>query len=171
MPKQSSRDFRAALERHFEAVYGYVAYRLEPDVEAAADVTQEVFLAAFRAWPDFRRNGPALHWLRAIARRKVADHFRERARREAALARRHQNDPPSPPADQAGEATLIAAVMKSIPPEYAELLEEKYLDGLSARQIARRRGKSEKAVESALARARQAFRQHHDRLRCYEERP
>ncbi len=54
--------------------------------------------------------------------------------------------------------------MRRLPDGYADLLEEKYLDGLSIRTMARRRGQSEKAVESTLTRARAAFREIYHRL-------
>jgi DNA-directed RNA polymerase specialized sigma24 family protein len=57
-----------------------------------------------------------------------------------------------------------------LPQDYANLLEEKYLDGLSVRQIAQRRGVGEKSVESALSRAREAFREKYERLQIQQER-
>ena len=60
---------------------------------------------------------------------------------------------------------MLSVVMRSVPPECAELLEEKYLDGLSVRDMARRHGKTEKAIESALTRARAMVRERSLQLR------
>ena len=49
--------------------------------------------------------------------------------------------------------------MQAVPEHYTELLEEKYMDGLSVREMAERRRTSEKAIESALTRARAKFRE------------
>ncbi len=156
MPEDKSESLEAVFDRHFDDVYGYVAYRLAPDLEAARDVTQEVFLAALRSWASYRGDGAVVSWLRAIARRKVADHLRLRGGRDC------QADPEVlsqlADADDVGarkRAFLLAQVMRTLPPEYVELLEEKYLDGLSVRQMARKHARTEKAIESALARARQ----------------
>ena len=52
----------------------------------------------------------------------------------------------------------ISQVMQALPEAYAELLQEKYLDGATVRAMAESREQSEEAVESALARSREAFR-------------
>ena len=168
MPKRNPSDFAATFDRHFDDVYGYVAYRLVPDLDAAAEVTQEVFLAALKGWAAYRGNGPPLNWLRAIARRKVADHFRSRP----SQGRQVNVDVLATPADDAGpaeRALLVSQVMRSLPGDYAELLEEKYLEGLSVREIAQRRKATEKAVESALSRARLAFREKFLKMQPNEE--
>ncbi len=169
MCAQGERDFEKICCSCFDDVYSYVAFRVAPDAEAASDITQEVFLAALKALPDFQGEGSPLAWLRAIARHKVGDYFRARK----AL--------PDPPADsQLGvvvggwskhqqEALLVSQVLRRLPANYAELLEEKYLDEASVREIARRRNMSEKAVESALSRARDAFRKAFERLYIKEE--
>jgi DNA-directed RNA polymerase specialized sigma24 family protein len=59
--------------------------------------------------------------------------------------------------------------MRELPVKYADLLEEKYLEGLSVADIARRRGESDKAVESNLSRARDAFRQAFARMNQAKE--
>ena len=163
--------FEAAFERCFDEVYGYVAYRVAPDVEAAADLTQEVFLAALKGWGRFRGDASPLTWLRAIARRKVADHFRARPRAEPPTIADVSEAPSGKDEAAQDKAVLISRVMGSLPGDYADLLEEKYLEGLSVRQIARRRKASQQAVSSALHRAREAFRETFLRLQTNEEMP
>ena len=163
--------FDEVFRSHFREVYGYVAYRLFPDRDAAAEVTQDVFLAAVEAWPTYRGECSPIAWLRGIARRKTADWFRGRAARPAASAA-DMNEVPAPEAgsDANDERTAaISSVMRSLPQDYANLLEEKYLDGLSVRQIAQRRGVGEKSVESALSRAREAFREKYERLQIQQQ--
>ena len=153
------------LGRYFEPVYSYVAYRVAPDREVARDITQEVFLAACKSAGSLQNGDSALAWLRAIARSKVADHFRSSAARgdevlasDELLAGLSVSDQTAASQEQQLRATRVSIVMRSLPGDYAEVLEEKYLDGLSVRSIAQREGRSEKAVESALVRAREAFR-------------
>jgi RNA polymerase sigma-70 factor (ECF subfamily) len=151
-------DFGAIYDRHFRDVYAYVAYRLGGRTAAVEDLVEEVFLAALKGLPRFRPERPVLTWLRAIARNKVADHFRSAGRSHAPLP---DGDPEADAqlASPARErAARVSAAMQALPPHYVALLEEKYLDGLSVRQMAGRRGVNPKAVESALARARGAFR-------------
>ena len=170
MPRGSADNPQSAFDRHFGDVYGYVAYRLAPDPEAAQEVTQEVFLAALESWSSYRGDSSLLSWLRAIARHKVADHFRLKAQR---TGQTEPCDLAAVPAPGLGEpldrVVLLAQVMRSLPTESVELLEEKYLEGLSIRQMAHARGRSEKSVESALARAREMLKDRLVRLEARQE--
>lgn len=51
------------------------------------DISQEVFLTAYRQLGTFRRGDDLGAWLRGIARNKLHDHFRGAARRHKALER------------------------------------------------------------------------------------
>ena len=53
---------------------------------------------------------------------------------------------------------LVQVTLDHLPSLYADALEAKYAHGDSVREIALRIGKSEKATESVLTRARAAFR-------------
>jgi RNA polymerase sigma factor (sigma-70 family) len=53
---------------------------------------------------------------------------------------------------------MVNATMSQLPPHYRECLEKKYVEGKSVREMAGGMGVSEKAVESLLTRAREAFR-------------
>ena len=148
-----------AFGRHFDDVYGYVAYRLAPNLHAAQEVTQDVFLAAMEGWDSYRGDGQVLSWLRAIARHKLANYFRQQSQRICPTSLDAQAEAlASPAAAMTDRAMLLSQSMRSLPPEYVELLEEKYLEGLSVRQMAQRRTRTEKAVESALSRARELLR-------------
>ena len=54
--------------------------------------------------------------------------------------------------------TMVNAAMSQLPPHYREALEAKYVRGSSVRDIATALGLSEKAAESQLTRAREAFK-------------
>ncbi len=150
--------FEAVCKKHVADVYGYVAFRLAPRIEDAQDLTQDVFVAGWKSWKGFRGETTPLQWLRAIARRKIADYF--------------QNQPAAGSAgdigsvcetqvdgEAANRVERLSFVLRQITPELRELLEEKYLEGLSVREMAQQRGKTEKAIESALSRARQMVRE------------
>ena len=169
MAQEEPRDIGVLFDRHFSAVYGYVAYRVAPDTEAARDITQEVFLAAVRGLPAGLNDGAVVAWLRSVARNKTADYFR--AHRDALAfevdAREPQEKPAGSPAQE--QATLVSLVMRRLPRHYADLLEDKYIEGLSVREIAQRAESTEKAVESALSRAREAFREAFAKLQSQQE--
>ena len=53
---------------------------------------------------------------------------------------------------------LVQLTLDSLPAKYGDVLEWKYIHGLSVAEIAARLKMGSKAVESLLTRARQAFR-------------
>jgi RNA polymerase sigma-70 factor (ECF subfamily) len=153
--------FEELFDRHFEEIYSYVAFRVAPDIDGARDVTHEVFTAALASFSTLRQNESGGAWLRAIARHKVADYFRNRRAAPTSVGDainqvRSHGDGPLSPAQVA--AIQVSIALRRLPRRDAELLEEKYLEGRSVREMAGSRGTTEKAVESALSRAREAFR-------------
>ena len=169
LDRASSARLEEILEQYFEPVYAYVTYRVAPDFDAARDITQETFLACIEGLSEYRGEASLLRWLRAIARNKVVDHIRSvagRVSREVGSATLNDLHVESDPASlEARErALLVGEVMRRLPQHYAEILEAKYLDGLSVEDIARRRDSTAKAVESTLSRARNAFRAAYDEV-------
>jgi RNA polymerase sigma-70 factor, ECF subfamily len=151
-----SCDFGALVEQHFDAVYGFVAYRVAPDIETARDITQEVFLTAVQRIPTGLSQGSTTAWLMTVARNKTVDHFRSRRVTQAL-----NDEMAALQTDLTSEqerATLVSQVIRILPPQYAELLELKYIEGCSVREIVERTNSTQKAVESSLVRAREAFR-------------
>jgi|HigsolmetaAR202D_1030399.scaffolds.fasta_scaffold00069_6 RNA polymerase sigma factor, sigma-70 family len=71
--------FNVLVKRYERRVYG-LCYRLLGDQEQAADVTQEVFLSAFRHICSFN-GGPLAPWILRIASNACVDHLRARRRR------------------------------------------------------------------------------------------
>ena len=156
------KSFSELYERCFEAIYAYIAFRTAPaGPELVQDITQETFLAAFQSLQEKPASIPDVAWLRAIARNKVADHFRRRAvstRSSAAWLDVVDHLSASSALEPRVDAEQVAETLRKIGPGYASLLEEKYLDRLTVKQMADLRQTTIKAVESALTRAREAFR-------------
>ena len=170
MPEGNVESFQSVFDHYFGEVYGYVAYRLAPDRDAAQDVTQEVFLAAWQNWDAYRGDGPVLSWLRGIARRKVADRLREKVKGHCpAEMMDFAAATDSGEVQRQERSLLLAQTMRLLPAKCVELLEEKYLEGFSVRQMAEKRAQTEKAVESALSRARDMLRTSFQRLQAKEE--
>ena len=167
--------FEQLYDRHLDEIYGYLAYRLAPDVEAAQDVCQDVFEAALHGFHEVRDPASFRGWLFQIARHKIADHYRAHAARdgfatiESSQADLRLDPPALADPDRIDRATIAAHVMRRLPAQYAELLEDKYLRGLSVNDLAQVRRQTAKAVESALARARDAFRRDYAALHAQEE--
>jgi RNA polymerase sigma-70 factor (ECF subfamily) len=84
MPRASPNveQFDTWLGEHVTALYR-VAYRLIGDAHAAEDVVQDTFRSAWTSRELFDSSRSERAWLMAILRRRVADHWRRRERREA----------------------------------------------------------------------------------------
>jgi RNA polymerase sigma factor (sigma-70 family) len=103
-------------------------------------------------------------WLRTVAGRRIADHYRAVSRVQHLLPQNHNSRSDCAGADPAKHQELqetrqlVRRAMDSMPEQYRMALEWKYLDQLSVREIAARWKMTEKAVESILFRARREFR-------------
>lgn len=149
-----------------DAIYGYVRHRLIPRVDAAEDIVQEVFLAAWDDLANFRGQSSLRAWLLGIARHKVEDYYRRRLREPHALTPEEMNDSEAPVLIQEADELIdkhriesrIRLTLASLPESYGLILLWRYWENRSAREIASAIGKSEKAVERLLARARAQFK-------------
>jgi RNA polymerase sigma-70 factor (ECF subfamily) len=155
-------------EEHVRELYGFVFRVVRGDPQTAADVFQDTWLDAIRHIGQFDpKRGELRSWLFGIARRRVALHWRQRlARRGTAAAARAEvpvevSDGAVVPDDvleHLEQAAVVQASLLALPPERRQVLLDKYVEELSVAQIAARTGKSPKAVESLLSRAREQFR-------------
>lgn len=78
--------FRTLVRAYGLSLRSYLASQVY-HMDDVDDLAQEVFLAALRGLPGFRRGDDFGAWLRGIARNKLLNHFRSAARRSDALAR------------------------------------------------------------------------------------
>ena len=73
-----SNAFSSLYHAHAEKVFRHVSYRV-PDKADAEDITQEVFIRAWRAVGRYRiGETPFISWLLAIAKNLIADFYRLR---------------------------------------------------------------------------------------------
>jgi RNA polymerase sigma-70 factor (ECF subfamily) len=155
-------------EQYGGALYGFAFHLCGGESAWAEDVRQETLLAAASSIQNFRGEAPLFGWLCAIARRKAADELRRRGRMadpipedEASAGAWDGLETEPLPETWVERAELRAQVIEalwSLPPEYHRLLIARYADGIGVGTLARRSGRSYKAVESMLARARAALR-------------
>jgi RNA polymerase sigma-70 factor, ECF subfamily len=78
--------------------------------EAADDVTQEVFLRAYRALPSFRGDSSARTWLLSIARRTCADAIRDLRRRRRLVTRLERPEAVADPTRAVPVEALLAGL-------------------------------------------------------------
>jgi RNA polymerase sigma-70 factor, ECF subfamily len=164
-----AKDRKAAAEfvaRYADAVYGYVSRRLAPRRDLVEDVVQDVFLAALQKLTTFAGQSSVVGWLLGIARHKVEDFYRAQLREPDPLP--GDGDAPSAGSTvEPGLDDLIDAaraqektrqILERLPAAYSAALLWRYWEQRSIREMAAQTGKTEKAIERLLARARTSFR-------------
>jgi RNA polymerase sigma-70 factor (ECF subfamily) len=175
MVLQFERDLRHALIDRVEALRVYVEMKIPERLKftiPADDILQEVWVAAHAGIADFQPDGPnALdRWLLTITNNRLIDAFRAartikrggetRCVRDAhrrmhsfctLFARlRSPGKTPSREVRQFEAARAIELSLACLPSERRRVIELRFVDGLSCREIADQLGKSERAVNSLL---------------------
>jgi RNA polymerase sigma-70 factor (ECF subfamily) len=127
--------------------------------DTAREVLQQTLLRAVKYMRIITTEPELWSWLTVLARTAAVDNIRREHRYLGFLTRwgRESSQPFPPSVEGQGEVELEAAlsvVWEELPAEDRNLLERKYLDGVSIRAMAASLETSEKAVESRLTRAR-----------------
>lgn len=149
-----------------------VALKLTGDSDDAADLTQETFLRAFRAWGRFRGESATYTWLYRIVvnlnKDRIGREVRRRERETSIDTGSSQSGPidiedvsdtPHKEAERYEARDLLAEAIRDLPDGYRECVVLKDIEGLSYEEIAQVMDITVEAVRSRLARARQQLRQ------------
>lgn len=158
------RAFEILYETYKRMVWN-VAYRMTFRFDEAEDVTQEVFLAAWRALPRYRNEAAFSTWLYRIAVNTTLNHLRaaksnpvstDKDVYQAALDKDQfiQYNPEAPARAVEAEQTL-ARLLARLEPERRLALILREIEGLSYEQIAEAMETPLGTVRSRIARARE----------------
>ena len=150
-------------------LYGFFYSHTSGDATLAEDLVQETFVSAIESNTSFdAARGDYWPWLWTIARRRLAEAMRKQYRTgptpsfeetESALAKACDSEPLPPEILQRKETRLrIGSVLASLSELHRSVLKLRYHDSRSVKDVAEELNRSEKATESLLARAREAFR-------------
>ena len=165
--------FQQLFDRFFPRLYRFALARLDGDPDAARDVVQQTFCNAIERLAGYRGEAALYTWFCQICRNVLTDYWRGRQRREHHFVPLEDRaevravlealtapsvDSPEVGVWQSEVRRVVEAAVDGLPGHYGDLLEWKYIDGLSVKDIAARLGESPKATESMLGRARAAFR-------------
>jgi RNA polymerase sigma-70 factor (ECF subfamily) len=155
-------------ERFGGALYLYAFHLAGGEGAWAEDIRQETLLAAASAVRRYRGDAPLFGWLCSIARRKAADELRRRGRLadppededpSSAFQARIEGEPlPEELLEKAEIRARTVEALWSLPPDYRQLLIARYVEEVDVEALARRFGRTYKATESMLSRARTAMR-------------
>jgi len=152
----------AAYRRHGRLVYSFARRVVGP--ELADEVTQDVFLAAWRSHHRFDADrGSLAGWLTGIARHKVADALRRQYRADARVERAGRltlAEPEPADVDAMAQRMVIADGLAELRPDIREMVELAFYSDLTHEQIAERTGRPLGTVKSQIRRSLATLRRH-----------
>jgi RNA polymerase sigma-70 factor, ECF subfamily len=152
---------RDAYDAHGALVYSICRRSL--GAEAAKEVTQDVFVSAWRARDQFdptRGSLPA--WLVGITKRRVIDHLRGERRhadRRADELPEWSSDGAEPPVDRLADRLLVADALGALPERAREVIELAYIHDLTHNEIAERTGLPLGTIKSDIRRGLSKIRE------------
>jgi RNA polymerase sigma-70 factor (ECF subfamily) len=169
-------DFAEIVSQNYQRVFN-VIYRLIDDREEAADLTQDTFVNACRAYDDFRHESQVYTWLYRIAVNLTKNRLERRGRQQSV-----EGVSTDAPLDLAQEDDLFRQIEDSrmeperavynlelrqvlveavarLRPDYKEVVVLRDYQGLTYEEMAVVLGCSVQAVKSRLFRARTVLRE------------
>ncbi len=168
------RAFNAFFDQYYGRAYRFCQRRVSDN--HAEDIAMDTINQALRRIETYRGEASLLTWVYQVARSQLSAHFRREAKHQPvvliddsdqlraeveSLAQAVSESPESQLArDQ--QHHIVHSMLDQLPGNYGDLLELKYIEGLSVQEIADQLGSTAVSVQSSLARARRAFRSTYD---------
>jgi RNA polymerase sigma-70 factor (ECF subfamily) len=174
MLEGDQRAFDDFFHGYFDRLYRFALVRLNHDADTAEDVVQQTLVKAIDKIALYRGESALFTWLCRICRNTIVDTFRSSGQARARIVPFEENeeirlalesisamqtDDPETGTANAQLTRLVRVVLDYLPRRYGQVLEWKYIEGLSVKEIAGCLGVAPKAAESTLTRARNAFKE------------
>jgi RNA polymerase sigma-70 factor (ECF subfamily) len=159
--------FELLVRKYQHRVHALVRRYVRDDAEAQ-DVTQEAFIRAWRALPNFRGDSQFYTWLYRIAVNTAKNHLVSLGRRppgddiemddaeQRGDASLHDNATPEQELQRSEVEREVLAAVAALPAELRDALTLREVEGLSYDEIAERMGCPIGTVRSRIFRAREA---------------
>lgn len=166
------RAFDRFFEENFSRLYRFALTRLSDDPDAAREVAQITLSKAVRKLHTYKGEAALFTWLCTICRNETSDWLSRQGRYRAHIILAEDFAEVRAAVDSLQESErlgpegqfrrtellrLIQVALDRLPPSYGDVLEWKYIEGHSVREIAARMEIGREAAQSLLARARRAF--------------
>ncbi len=170
--KGDERAFDQFFDENFARLYRFALTRLSDDPDAAREVAQITLGKAARKLHTYKAEAALFTWLCAICRNETSDWLARQGRYRdhivltedfpdvrAAVDSFQVPEQMSPDRHyrRVELLRLIQVALDQLPPKYGDILEWKYIEGHSIREISERMNLGTEATQSLLARAKRAF--------------
>ena len=154
--------FRQLVEAYQTPAYRLAARMCGPD--SAEDVTQEAFLAAWRALPEFRGDCRFSTWLYRLVSNAAIDCLRrEKKHRDTGdvddLELPDSGPSPQEQAERSDTRDAVRRALDRLSPEHRQVLLLRFMQELDYGEIARALNVSEGTVKSRINRAKSKLRE------------
>lgn len=145
-----------------DKIYNFIIVRTNGNREAAEEIFGETIYSIIKSVSNIKSDKNILGWMFQIAKRRLYDYIKKNKKDENNVE--FLND------ISASEDNIIEELldkekllmtniaMDSIKPEFKEILELKYINDMSQKEIAKKLNKSVSAIENMLYRAREALK-------------
>lgn len=167
--KGDTSAFGQLVEAHQSKIYS-LCYRMTGNAEDAADLTQEVFLSAWRSLSRFQEQSSFGTWVYRMATNASIDFLRREKRRQV-LSMTMEEDSEERQAqvpderysphrllEQKEARQAVADALAALSPEHRQALVLREMEGLSYQEIGQLLDLEEGTVKSRIARARLALK-------------
>lgn len=156
--QENPEKFAELYEKYAASVREYFTRRLRGDTVVAEDLTQEVFVRAFRYLPGFRMaNASYYTYLLHVAHNVLINHYRTERHQLVSYQHDGMMGDFVAKSDHAGEDDIVT-LLKTLGEKEKAIMLLKYRDGLKVKEIAALVGKSENAVKLILSRTRKRLK-------------
>jgi len=154
--------FREFHQLYFHRLYQFLLVVARGEEHEAREALQETLLRVVRHARKFDDEEAFWCWLKVVARNAARDGGRKQHRYFGLLQKfaehlRNSAKPVAPNDPPLGD--LLEESLEELPPQDRHIIEAKYLEGATVRELAADTGLTEKAVESRLLRLRQRIRE------------
>ncbi len=151
--------FRQFQALYFDRLYRFLLVVAHGDETQAREALQETLMRVARHARPFEDEDVFWHWLKAIGRNTARDAARSRRRYLSLLERFTSHSEPPPVGQDNALASALEESVGELEPGDRILIEGKYLEGQTVRELSAHSGLSEKSVESKLLRLRRQLRE------------
>lgn len=155
---------RIFFAENVNSLYRFIYYRVAQNKEDAEDLLQETVMSAIGSIRNFKGKSSLFTWLCGIAKHKILTFHRKHMRKIEKmdkvmevmigdLEQKHLNE------DTIKQTkSFVNIVLSALPVHYQKCLVQKYIEEQPVKTIAENFGTTEKAIESMLMRAKEAFK-------------
>lgn len=170
--KGDERAFSRFFDDNFARLYRFALVRMSDNPEGAREIAQATLSRAVQKMHTYRAESALFTWLCAICRREISDWFKRQGRYQEHIVlvedlpevqaavdsyQAPSEDSPERYYQRVEALRLIQVALDRLPVKYGNVLEWKYVEGHSVKEISARLDIGTEATQSLLARAKRAF--------------